>query len=217
MDTFGASWRDLPRHYGNRHQLYAAQTLTKGGGLIVDADLRDLPRYEDIIESPLVDLALADIALARYGRIPVPVEVYEREQVADLFASAAHWILGNKVYGLHYPENPVSKVHVGQYLENVGVKTVKPETSRRESQIVHVGSGQILGRTGTIKIDSSSKSSLADNELFFVERMDLTHGQTLLRNGLVTLPTVPQFKDTHRLTKIRVGSGLVRAGNITIN
>ena len=70
----------------NRHQLYAAQALTKGGQLFVEADLRDLPSYDNLIENPLVELALADIALARDGRIKIPTEIYERFQRINLFA-----------------------------------------------------------------------------------------------------------------------------------
>ena len=200
---------------GNRHQLYAAQTLTKSGGLTINANLRDLPTYDNLIESPFVELALADIALARDGRIKIPVEVYERYQRANLFTAAIQHIGGKKIYDLHRPENPVSKVHVGQILESIGIKTIYPSTKKSTSQILRVGTGQILGRTGIITISSSTKPSLADNELFFVERVDLNHGHATAKFGSVTVKPSPKIKDAH-LTTIRVGGGIVRAGDIKI-
>lgn len=200
---------------GNRHQFFAAQALTKGGGLIVNADLRDLPTYDNLIENPFVELALADIALARDGRIKIPVEVYERYQRANLFAMAATHINGTKVYDLHRPENLVVKRHVGQILEQIGVKTIQPSTKKSASQILRVGVGQIFGRTGKITIDSSTKPSLADNELFFVERIDLKRGLATAKFGDVQINPTNRFKDAH-LTTIRVGGGLIRAGDIKI-
>ncbi|MBR1805851.1 MAG: DUF2313 domain-containing protein [Selenomonadaceae bacterium] len=219
LGEFGGKKYSLARPFifdGNRHQLYAAQTLTKGGGLTINADLRDLPTYENIIESPFVELALADIALARDGRFKIPVEVYERYQRANLFMMAAQHVSGSKVYDLHRPENLVVKRHVGQILESIGVKTIQPSTKKSTSQIARIGIGQVFGRTGIITIDSSTKPSLADNELFFVERLDLNHGNAVAKLGSLTVKPSPKFKDAH-LTTIHVGNGLVRAGEIKID
>ncbi len=218
LGEFGGKQISLARPFifdGNRHQFYAAQALTKGGGLIVNADLRDLPTYENIIESPLVELALADIALARDGRIKIPVEVYERYQLAELFTAAAHHLGGKKVYDLHRPENPVAKLYVGQILENIGIKAIYPTTKKSAAQILRVGIGQVLGRTGIIEINTSTKPSLADNELFFVERLELNRGIATAKFGNVTVEPTTKFKDAH-LTGIRVGQVLGRTGIITI-
>ena len=218
LSELGGKQYSLARPFifdGNRHQFYAAQTLTKSGGLTINANLRDLPTYDNLIESPFVELALADIALARDGRIKIPVEVYERYQRANLFTAAIQHIGGKKIYDLHRPENPVSKVHVGQILESIGIKTIYPSTKKSTAQILRVGTGQILGRTGIITIGSSTKPSLADNELFFVERIDLNHGHATAKFGSVTVKPSPKIKDAH-LTTIRVGGGIVRAGDIKI-
>ena len=78
---------------------------------------------------------------------------------------------------------------------------------------IHVGSGLI--RAGEISIDSSTKSTFADNELFFVKRLELNHGEILTANGLKTINPTNRFKDSH-LTTIRVGQNFYRAGEIKI-
>ena len=218
LSEFGDKQISLARPFifdGNRHQFYAAQALTKGGGLIVNADLRDLPTYENIIESPLVELALADIALARDGRFKIPVEVYERYQRANLFTAAAQYLGGKKVYDLHRPENPVVTRHVGQAMSLLGDKAIHTTTKKSAAQVLHIGTGQILGRTGRITIGSSTKPTLAENELFFVDRLELNHGVAAAKRGTVTVEPTNRRSDT-RLTKIHVGQALIRSGEISI-
>ena len=218
LGEFGNKQISLARPFifdGNRHQFYAAQTLTKSGGLTIHADLSDLPKYDNLIESPFVELALADIALARDGRFKVPVEVYERYQRAEFFMAAAQYLGGSKVYDLHRPENPKINMHVGQALEVRGDKTIHPSTKKSTLQTVRVGTGQVLGRTGIITIDSSTKPSWADSELFFVDRLELKNGVAAEKRGTVTVKPSPKINDAH-LTKINVGGGIVRAGEISI-
>ena len=113
--------------------------MTKGGAIFINADLRDLPTYSNLIESPLVELALADVALARDGRIKIPVEVYERFQRADLFAMAAQHVSGTKVYDLHRPENPVAKTYAGQILTKSGVLELSTSTKKSSAEVARVG------------------------------------------------------------------------------
>ena len=200
----------------NRHQLYAAQALTKGGQLFVEADLRDLPSYDNLIENPLVELALADIALARDGRIKIPTEIYERFQRINLFAGTAHRSTGTKIYSLHRPENQKLVSQVGQILIENGLKSISTSTVRKFGHIGRANCGQVLTRTGTIKFDSETKSTLAENELFFVERSDNHVAQTLLKQGTVDVSKTGGSIKKSRLVTIKVGQGLIRAGEIHI-
>ena len=199
----------------NRHLYHAAQALTKGGALFIEADLSDLPLYQNIIESPFVELAMADIALARDGRIKIPVEVYERFQRIETFVMALQNLNGSKVYSLHQPEDIFNKHYAAQAFFEGGLKTVKPEGSHFISELAELHLGHIFARTGLIKLGSETKSTVADNELFFVERGEIHHAEVVGRHGIVAVDVDPIFKASE-MERLHFGNAMLRAGSVQL-
>ena len=82
--------------FDNNHRAYLGQVLVRGGGITIEADLRDMPTYADIMESGIADLLIADVGLARPGRIQIPTETLDEAHRINLFTAAGHAIIGDK-------------------------------------------------------------------------------------------------------------------------
>lgn len=199
-------------------KFYAGQYLKKIGRIVIGADESQLPSLRHYIESPLVELLLADVGLTRYARKSFPVLTFDRTQEAKTFVGLGNAVFGQKVLDLSPPRDQLTKNFIGQAINLVGTQVIDAERTKKFAQYVNFHVGLANLRAGEIKIKNSTPTSIPDNEGWYHRYYKVTPHVGIANSKLGTIvvaPSTQQYRDRHRV-KIRVGQTFLRTGSIVI-
>ena len=205
--------------FGNNHRAFVGQALVRGGGLTINAYMGDLPTYEDIIESAIADLLIADWGIARDGEVKIPVEVYDRAYSVRLYQGAALSVTGDKNISLPKPADVEQKIFTGNAFAKLGNVSIDHTPERRLKNYITLRVGQTLYKTGNVTIDSATRPSIPEGKRYFGKTSNLyvTFKNALAKLGNETIkPGSQLWRELHK-TVVRAGAALVKSGEIIIN
>ena len=156
ISNVGEKFISLPKPqicYGNKQILHAGQILIRGGELLVEADLRDLPDYSDIRESGIADLLIADFGIARLGEMVPLAQTYDPVYKQNFYVGCVNLIDGNKTLNLNKPQDQKIKLGVKTIELRQGSQTIGFDTNRRmPTQKIIMRAGQVLVKAGSVTI-----------------------------------------------------------------
>ena len=139
--------------YGNRQVVHAGQYLIRGGDLMIDADLRDLPDYSFINESGIADLLIADGGLARLGEMAPLAQTYDPVYKNKFYFGCVDLVDGNKTLDINKPQDQKIELKVCQYNFRQGSQSIGYDTKRiLPTNKIVMRAGHVLMKSGTITI-----------------------------------------------------------------
>ena len=204
---------------GNRNRAYVGQFLLRGGEVTINADLRDLPTYEDLIENPIADLLIADVGIVRGGEFEFDVETLEKFYRSNIFSGAVLHLTGEREAGLTKPKNAAQKFFIGDALGRFGTIKIAPSTERRLTKKIVIRAGQTLYRAGNIFVESQTRPTIPEGKRFFgrVENVTNYVATALGKLGYEQIkPGSQRWQALHK-TVMRVGAAMIRSGEITVD
>ena len=204
--------------FDNKHKHYIGQALVRGGEIIINAYAGDLPTYEDIMESPIADLLIADWGITRGGEVKLPVETLEESYAIRLFTNAAVHVTGDKNITLPKPADVEQKIFTGNTLAKLGEVQIGYTPERRFGNQVKLHAGQVLYKTGSVTIDSATRPSIPPDKRIYSRTSNLytTFTTALAKMGNETIKPGSQVWHELHKTVVRAGAMLVKAGELII-
>ena len=197
--------------------VHIGQVITRLGDIKIDANARDLPAYFYGVESPLAELLLADNGLVRDGKIPWPVQIYDRTQEAQNYIGQIYQNVGQKIWSLAPPRDEETEIFFGQVNHVGGDVKISPDTKIKREYPIKVSVGQTNWRQGKIRVDSTTKAHVEENQIIHVYTTDTNSAATanFRHGGIFVNPAAQPYREKH-LTTMRVGQVNLRSGFIKI-
>ena len=197
---------------------FIGQALVRSGGITIHADLRDLPTHDDLFESGIADLLIADVGIVRPGRIQIPVATLEEFLKVPVHSGAAVFKFGSKTIQEPRPANQSVTMHAGQYLHKSGSVAVDFDKNIKLVKTAKISAGVALVRGGTITIDSETKPTIPPGHRYFgdSDTINLRTGAAISKLGFVKIDAGARIlREKHKI-KIHAGHSLIRTGRIVI-
>lgn len=205
---------ELARPKGFTRRAYVGQVVIRGGSRTINADLSDLPTYDDLIESGIADLLIADVGIARPGRIQMPVEHFDEVLKLPLYAGVVETRNGSREIGLARPPDQLIKLHAGLVEVKRGERVINIDTNRNVvgKNILRVG--QVIFRTGSRIINTSDDIPEVTHRIRARGEKHLLHvGNALGRFGNRTVGYGNRTHSEYKLLKMHAGQIRTRTGS----
>ena len=203
--------------FDNKQKLQIGQVLIRGGSIIINADMRDLRTYDDIIESGIADLLISDVGLVRDGEIPLRIETYDTVHKTNFYTGIALDVSGIKALTLPKPTTEPVRLFANVVDLRQGEISIATDTTRKFEQKIRLNAGVGMFKTGIITIDSETRPTIGNaRSLNLADNVGITVGVGFDKIGLIKLGMGAQYWHEHHKAIIRVVGGLIRSGEIII-